>query len=296
MTLGALDLSIVTDHIIDELRAAKDATRLWEEISKFDIGFSGALPHHARKSDDAGCTISLYLFHVSPSAAHRSTFPLGGQARTSPRHPLGLTLYYLLSAHAADSYRQEQQAMSIALKCIHDQPVMTAAVPGTADVERFTLTLEPHSADEIGRLWLALATPIRLSAVYRAEVIFLAAEEPEARERGIVLEPGVDAITSDAVDTVFPAPAVSPPTSTDTAKVTGAGFDAATLSLRIGGLAFAVVDGVAPDPGQASVISESELHVRLPAGTRHGRYLLEISLFSGGPTQTVELHLEQDVP
>lgn len=293
MTLGAVDLWLVTDHIIAELTTAVANTQLWTETDRFDISFSGALPKHASASDNGGCTISLYLFHVSPSAAHRNTFPLGGAPRTAPWHPLGLTLYYLLSAHAVHSYRQEQQAMSIALKCIHDQPVMTAAVPGNSDVERFTLTLEPQSVDEIGRLWLAVAAPIRLSAVYRAEVIFLAAEQPETPQAGIVLEPGVEAISG---DTVFPAAPASQPTSTDTAIVTGAGFDAATLSLRIGGLTFAVVDGVAPDPGQASVISKSKLNVRFPAGTRRGRYVLEISLFSGGRTQTAELHLEKDVP
>jgi len=302
MTLGAVDLSVVTDHIITELRTAGTNTRLWDEIDKFDINFSGALPNHAQPHapHEGGCTVSLYLFHVSPSAAHRNTFPLGGPARTVPRHPLALTLYYLLSAHAVHSYRQEQQAMSIVLKCIHDQPVMTAPVPGGADVERFTLTLEPQSVDESGRLWLALAMPIRLSAVYRAEVIFLAAEDSTARQTGIVLKPGVDATTGGVDpltgDPVFPAPPTSLPTSTDTATVTGAGFDPATLSLRIGGLTFEIVDGVAPQPGQASVISKSTLHVRLPAGTRRGRYLLDISLFSGGPKQTVELYLEKDVP
>src|SRR5215470_11898482 len=187
MTLGALDLSIVTDRIIDELEAAKTKTQLWADpADKFDINFTGLPPREARHGEI--CQVSVYLFHVTPQAAYRNTFPLGGRARTVPQHPLALTLYYLLSAYAVGSAVHEQQAMSIALKCLHEHPFMTAVVPRETHVERFTLTLEPQSVDEIGRIWLALASPLSLSAVYRAEVVFLAPEEPTTPAAGIVLE------------------------------------------------------------------------------------------------------------
>ena len=291
MTLGALDLSIVTDRILDELMAAKGTTRLWDDVDKFDIDFTGLPPGHAGTAEI--CEVSLYLFHVSPNPAHRNTFPQGGPARTVPQHPLALTLYYLLSAHAKKSYRQEQQAMSIALKCLHEHPFMTAAVPGQTHVERFTLTMEPQGVDEIGRLWLAVATPLRLSAVYRAEVIFLAPEEPTKPAAGVVLEPHVRAFTTRSVKESSLA---SAPTSKDTATVTGAGFDASTIVLRIGGLDFEVVASATPAPGQAHVVSRSELQVRLPAKTRRGHYLLHVSLTPEGPFEDVLLDVKKDVP
>src|SRR3954447_22831350 len=116
MTLGAVDLSIVTDHIIAELTSAEASSLLWDDVDKFTIDFSGSSPEHALKADT--CQVSLYLFHVSPDPAHRNTFPDGGPARPVLYHPLALALHYLLSAHALKSYRQEQQAMSIALKCL----------------------------------------------------------------------------------------------------------------------------------------------------------------------------------
>src|SRR5262249_39509138 len=155
-------------------------------------------------------------------------------------------------------------------------------------LERFTVTLEPQSPDELGRLWLALAKPLRLSAVYRAEVVFLMPEEPPARDTKIVLEPNVEATLD---ETLGEPRLTSDPTTDDAAGVMGTGLDAAPIELRIGGLTFAVVADP-PGPGQASVISDTELHLRLPSGTRQGRYLLYVTPSSGGPTGTVVLTLE----
>jgi hypothetical protein len=288
--IGGLDLSIVTDHIITALEAEDDTARLWNDVDKFTISYSGGSPEYASKSDT--CHVSFYLFHVAPNPAHRNTFPLGGPARTTPYHPLALTLHYLLSVHDKDSYRNEQQAMSIALKYLHEHPVMTAPVPHQTYFERFTVTLEPQSPDELGRFWLALAKPLRLSAVYRAEVVFLMPEEPPVRDTKIVLEPNVEVIVDETLGEPW---LTSESTQSDLAIVMGTGLDAAHIELRIGGLTFALVADP-PGPGQASVISDTELHVRLPSRTRRGRYLLYVAPFSGGPTGTVVLTLEKDVP
>ena len=294
MTLGAVDLSIVTDYIIGELDAAKAHAPLWDDVARFDIDFTGLPPRHLSKNGT--CFVSLYLFHASPSAAHRNTFPQGGPARTVPEQPLALTLYYLVSAHAVKSYLQEQQAMSLTLKYLHEHPVMTAPVPRLTHqthVERFTLTLEPQSIDEIGRLWLALATPLALSAVFRAEVVFLTPEEPSPADVGIVLEPHVHAFTT---RTVEPSSLASVPTSTGTATVTGSHFDSSTIVVRIGGLTFTVVGTDPPGPGEVHVVSPSELQVGLPHGTRRGSYLLHVSHSPEGPVEDVLLDVEDDVP
>jgi len=145
---------------------------------QFAINFTGLAPDAVR--DVAGCSLSLYLFHVAPDKFHRNTFPLqdlvghgpsqhlvAPRPRRIPQQPLALTLYYLLSVHS-DNYIEEQQAMSIALKCFHDRPIVSATITTTAPpetrTEEFTLTMEPESVDEIGRLWQALSSPLRLSA------------------------------------------------------------------------------------------------------------------------------------
>jgi hypothetical protein len=132
----------------------------------------------------------VYLFHVAADRFYRNTYPtrdsppaIAGAgnppqripAQRIPQQPLALTLYYLVAAHSAN-YVEEQRAMSVALKCFHEHPIVTATAPG-GDQE-FTLTLEPLTIDEVGRLWQAFSIAMRVSAVYRVNVVFMEAPEP----------------------------------------------------------------------------------------------------------------------
>src|SRR3954462_12131843 len=95
MTVGLLDLSIVTDQLLDQLRLARHDSRLWLEEptpptgtttdpeapvgdltpqTPFDIVFTGLPPDGARKLSGA-CKVSLYLFHVTTDKFWRTTFP-----------------------------------------------------------------------------------------------------------------------------------------------------------------------------------------------------------------------------
>lgn len=200
MPLGLLDLSIVTDQLISMLQNSIASSLLWSEEpsppfgtppnvnpgKKFDINVTGEPPDAIRKL--AGCQLSLYLFHVamdrfqrnSPVIASRvpATPPQPVRIPTIPFQPLSLDLYYLLTAYSENAYVQEQQVMSIALKCFHENPIVRATVPVDGRKEEFCLTMEVESADDLGRLWQAIATSIRLSAVYKVSVIFLEPEPP----------------------------------------------------------------------------------------------------------------------
>ena len=96
--------------------------------------------------------------------------------------------------------------MSIALKCFHDHPIVTATVSIDGRGEEFTLTMEPQSIDEIGRVWQAAARPLRLSAVYRASVIFLEPHEPTLPDPKLVLEARVTAYPDAVVGSARIAP------------------------------------------------------------------------------------------
>lgn len=184
--------------------------------------------------------------------------------------------------------------MSIALKCLHEHPIMSAIVPVGGRLQEFTLTMEPQTVDEIGRLWLSLATPLGISAVYRASVIFLEPEPPTAPVSGIVLERHVVAGPLKGAPT---AVLTSAPTATDTATVTGEGFDERTISLSIGGLTFKVVPTPAPGappalgPGEACVVSPTQVELRFPNGAKPGRYVLRVRLTADRPADEVELEL-----
>lgn len=313
MALGVLDLSIVTDQLLHELKFFRDhgGRRIWTEEGadgtpawegalpghdlegKFHIEFTGLPPQEARQLGD--CAVSLYLFHVAPDATYRNTFPGGGRARTIPEQPLALTLHYLLSAHSPNSYVEEQQAMSIALKYLHDHPIMRAVVPIDQRVQEFTLTMEPTSVDDIGRLWLSFATPLALSAVYRASVIFISPETPERPDVELVKYPTVLAIADCPPTTALPRMS----TDTDRVEIKGEQFEDATISLTIREFAFTIVpESHALGPGEARVVTPPHpepptMELRLPKGTPRGRYVLRIELTPNTPYPDVGIPVVQ---
>ena len=86
--------------------------------------------------------------------------------------PLALDLYYLLFAYSETSYTEEQEAMSVALRIFHANPIVRSD-PGAATPWELTLTMEHRSYDELSRLWQATTAPLRMSLVYRAAVVFI---------------------------------------------------------------------------------------------------------------------------
>jgi hypothetical protein len=178
--LGVLDLSIVTDKLIQMLTACRNTSPLWKanggDADLFPIAISGSAPETVR--DKGGCQLSLYLFHVEQDRYQMNSPVLGKRAQPIPFQPLSLNLYYLLTAFAGDNYVQEQRAMSIAMRCFHENPIVHTTVtlalpPPTAVTEEFTLTMAVETGDEMGRLWQAVTSPMRLAAIYRVSVIFV---------------------------------------------------------------------------------------------------------------------------
>jgi hypothetical protein len=189
MTWSILDLSSITDDLIDMLTSSMNSSPLWVDnggtIPRFNISPSGAMPESVRNASDGNCQLSLYLLHVSPDKFQRN----GQSGQTNRQLPLALDLYYLLTAFAGSDYHHEQQAMSIALRCLHERPIVKH--PN----KEYTLTLEVQSADDMARLWQALSTPLRLSTVYKASVIFMTPSEtippagPPPRKIGLSVDP-----------------------------------------------------------------------------------------------------------
>jgi hypothetical protein len=170
--LSTVDLSNVTNRLIDLLDGAIAASPLWVTnggtVTKFTITVSGAMPEQVRTLGD--CQLTVYPFHVAVDPFWRNT-PLmtGTAAQLNPSQALGLSLYYLVSAYAKNAPDQEQQAMSIALQALHERATYVDAGTGFT----FTITPETENADEANRRWQAFSTPFRLSTVYRVGVVFL---------------------------------------------------------------------------------------------------------------------------
>ncbi len=186
MTLGILDLTLVTGTLVNLLTDCVNDTNLFgDDTPTYTITVSGRPPDLIRKDGD--CQLSIYLFHVSPNRFQRTSPVLGRKADTDPQgvpplpaQPLSLDLYYLLTAHSASAtapHVEEQQAMSIALKCLHEHPVF-ALPEASGDGGEFTLTMEMLTADELGRFWQATTQSLRLAVVYKVSVVFLRPRAP----------------------------------------------------------------------------------------------------------------------
>jgi hypothetical protein len=275
MTLGLLDLTIVTDRVIEQLKGCTSRSALWDHAKRFDINYTGLAPDEARSGE--GCQVSVYLFHIALDKFYRNTCPTGGSAQAIPEQPLALTLYYLLTASSANDYIQEQQAMSIALKCLHEHPIVRAKVPIDAThtrEEQFTLTIEPQTVDDIGRLWQAITKPMRLSAVYRASVVFL--EPPPPRTPKVVrhaptFEAGYEIKVLEAGVRVDEKGFVA-------ITIANAGFAIGVTTVRLRALQLVeTTNKTAPLVGRHFWVVDSDtLHVRVPLYSPQGRYLLTV--------------------
>jgi hypothetical protein len=194
--LGVLDLSIVTDILKSMLETCVANSQIWQippQSPPPSISVSGSMPEVNRK--DAGCTLSLCLVHVAQDKYQRNfvaippppspPLPPPQRALLIPSQPMSLNLYYLLTAFDSNnSYVTEQQAMSIALKCFHETPIVQATIPFPAPQpavpEEFTLTMEMETSDEVARLWQAITVPYRLSVFYKVSVVFISPPAPPA--------------------------------------------------------------------------------------------------------------------
>jgi Pvc16 N-terminal domain len=163
------DLSLVTDILIGELTDAIHASTIWIN-SNFAFEVSGAMPEVSRT--DGTNVLTLYLLHVGRDPYWRNTPVSGSRAQGNVSQPLSLNLSYLLTSYADANWMLEQQLMSIALSRFHAEPIFTNSAM------EFTVTVEADSIEEMSRLWQAITAPIRLSAMFRVAVIFLAPLQP----------------------------------------------------------------------------------------------------------------------
>jgi hypothetical protein len=205
-----LDLSAVTDSLIGLVKSQWTTAPIWTEVGgspagpTFTPNFTGLAPDAARQQP--GPQLSMYLYHVESDNAQEALFwqaqmldtPAGEPARFLP---LALNLFYLLFAYSETSYTEEQEAMSVALRIYHANPIVRSD-PRASPPWELTLTMEHRSYDELSRLWQATTVPLRMSLVYRAAVVFV---EPDPMLSPAPLTTAF-AVAADPVRLPVPAP------------------------------------------------------------------------------------------
>lgn len=177
MAIGVANLWDITDELMQLLNVNKGS-------ATFTV--TDRAPDEVRSLPDE-TYLSLYLFHVGHDKFQRNATSIPPvpnaekitRALKTPHHPLSLDLYYLLTAYAkgVQASRLEQQALTAALKCFHEHPIIRHTT--LPDIE-FTITLAPETADSLGRLWQAVTSSLRLSAIYKVSVVFIDPPEPPA--------------------------------------------------------------------------------------------------------------------
>jgi hypothetical protein len=91
----------------------------------------------------SGCQMTMYPFHLNAEAATRNTPLTGNVPQPNKSQALGLTLFYLLSAFSRDSSIQEQQALSIAIKALHERGTYVDPADGFSAVARVAASNTP---------------------------------------------------------------------------------------------------------------------------------------------------------
>jgi hypothetical protein len=225
-----LDLSAITDALIDQVQSQWASAPIWAELDAaeaaagsplspvpaFTPTFTGFAPDVL--PGEAGPQLSIYLYHIEADNATEQLFwqPQILSGAAGPGEPVrylptALNLYYLMSAYSAGDYHQEQMLMSVAVRIFHSSPVIRGTT-GTTPWE-LTLTMENRSYDEMSRLWQATTTALRLSVVYRAAVVLLDADDMPAANKDTS---SINVIVQNAGGQLPPAtqptgPATSPP-------------------------------------------------------------------------------------
>jgi Pvc16 N-terminal domain len=155
--------------------------------------------------------VGFYLYHIQENAHYKNMPALGNDNPPVKFVPMGLNLYYQLSAHHS-SILEEQRYMSVAMKTLHDHPYIDDKTKHLGmdtptklvfdetiknNKNRFNISLQPITYNESLQFWTAEKSPIKLAAYYEVSVVFL---EPEITLSisGRVLSYGVNVFTEGA--------------------------------------------------------------------------------------------------
>jgi hypothetical protein len=163
-----------------------------------------------------------------------------------------------------------------------------------------TLTLEPQTVDEIGRLWQALGTPMRLGAVYRVGVVFLQPPSDPVVP-GVVRHPAnIDVEVYDDLPAVPPlGPSATAGRADETGLATltapGAQLTAATPEVKLRALSLQSTTEIPIPSGHFRVTGATTIDLRVPLFTPKGSYLVSVRPAPDQPVREAWLEVPETV-
>ncbi len=211
--MALLDLSLVTRAIVELLKAHIGNSPAWPFSSW------GAPQVTAQPPDQLSAgALGVYLYHVAEEAHLKNQAPTGRDTPPVRFTPMGLALYYQISALGTGvgelATLQEQIYVGCAMKALHDFPIVEdgTLVPrrppqSPLDVfqlvgldgegNRLRISLQPVAYHEASSFWNAASLVPRLAVYYQVSVILLESEKP-ASLSGRVFQYGVQSFVGGA--------------------------------------------------------------------------------------------------
>jgi hypothetical protein len=205
-----LDLSLVTStwQNVIERRVRAGLVALQQPIAIRNALNVSALPPAQLTGD---VTVGFFLYHATESTTLKNISPVTQDVPPVRYTPMGLNLYYQLSAHSGllleNSAVMAQRIFGLAMKALRDFPAVNSStlveglpafpteLQGTDNLFRITLQAVPPN--ETSQFWTAGNESVRLAAYYQVSATLLE-PEPPARYGGRVLRYGVHTFVSGA--------------------------------------------------------------------------------------------------
>lgn len=128
--------------------------------------------------------LAFYLYHAQENAAFKN-YPAPGSDNPPVRFTsLALNLFYQLTAHFhrndGTGALDEQKMMGIAMKALHDNPVVILPDGPDGSDNRIRISLQPITYNEAAHYWTAGTHPIKFAAYYEITVVLLPPERTQA--------------------------------------------------------------------------------------------------------------------
>lgn len=193
--MALLDLSLVTSALVETLKAHIGHSPAWPPVY-------GAPVVTAQSPDQlAAGSLGVYLYHVTEEPHLKNQPPVGRNDPPVRFTPMGLCLYYQVSALGTGQGEQvtvqEQRYISCAIKAFHDYPVINDAtrVPRKAPLAALEvlkavgldgeenglrIALQPIAYHEAASFWNAASVVPRLALYYAVSVVLLEPEQLES--------------------------------------------------------------------------------------------------------------------
>ncbi len=213
LAIGAVTLTL--RNLLDQVKELKD-TDIIDDLPAdvkptSEILITNLPLDEAYEFDQAKNQVNLFLYHVEHSAAWRNR-EIPGRLKNgeSGNPPLGLNLYYLITAYGQDKNEIiGHLLLGKAMSILHDHPLLSRDEIRVAlnasqlhdQIERVRIRPQPISLDEVSKLWTGFQSQYKLSVAYEVSVVLIESRRASTTplpvlmrgpgDRGVLLQPYV---------------------------------------------------------------------------------------------------------